>query len=182
MTKTRYRRNQSLCVLCQEETTYDWDHICRKCRDEWARGHAWAQAEEKRDALPQGMIEAYISWYWYFYHFAGQARRIGELINDPKRDIREMLLELVGAERAPGNPMVTSHGWAIGHPKDYRGNVSKSNYILRGDERTLDLLQKLYERICDLMAGAYEEGLRRGKSFVTDLVEGKLSVKDMEKF
>lgn len=181
--KKRWRRNPVPCVLCGEEQTRDWDHICYKCRDEWKRGHAWAQAEEKRDALPDGMIEASIAWYWYLYHFAGNADNVNLLRNDSKQRFRDALLELVGASRVPDSRMVTSHSWAIGYPRQerVRDSISQSRYILRGDERTLALLQQVYECACELMAHAYDEGLRRGRSFVQDLADGKMTVKDLER-
>lgn len=183
MAKKRWHRTAKPCVLCKESDTYDWDYICADCRGEWKRGHAWAQAEEKRDALPDGMIEAPIAWYWYLYHFAGTADRAGSLQNDSKKRFRDALLELVGASRVPNDRMGTSHSWAIGYPKKepVRDSISQSRYILRGDEHTLKLLQKVYECACDLMASAYDDGLRRGRSFVQDLAEGKMTVKDLER-
>lgn len=183
MTRQRWRRTAKPCVLCGKEHTQDWDYICYKCRDEWKRGHAWAQAEEKRDALPDGMIEASIAWYWYLYHFAGEAAKTMSLQSDSKSRFRDALLELVGASRLPESRMVTVHSWAIGYPRQerVRDNISQSRYILRGDERTLELLQQVYESACDLMASAYDEGLRRGRSFVQDLADGKMTVKDLER-
>lgn len=173
MKKQRYRRKPYTCILCQEEETYDWDHVCSSCRKAWHRGADWAKAEDA--APPDGIIEATIARYWYFYHFAGDVSKYEEA----RKEIRAALLELVGTTEMRG--LGYSRSWGIGYPKTYKGNVSLGKYALHGNEHTLELLQSIYENICHLMAHAYQEGERRGKSFITDLVEGKLTTKDLER-
>lgn len=176
MGKQRYRRKPHPCVLC-EKYTYDWDHICRDCRQAWRKGARFQEAEDKMAALPEGMIEAVVARYWYTYHFAGTTGDKYHLAGI----LSESLLELVHASLASGS-WGGGSGWAIGYPTDYnRGDITKQRYLIPGDQHTLDLLQKVYEVVCDLMATAYEEGRRRGQSFITDLAEGKLTVKDLER-
>lgn len=175
--RRRLRRNATPCVLCGDNKTYDWDHICDQCRREWRRGHAFAEAEEKVNAMPKGMIEAPIAMYWYLYHFAGTRGDKHDLANT----ISESLLELVGATRVPYLRWGTSHSWAVGYPRDYKQGITQARYALVGNQHTLDLLQQIYETICHLMAGAYHEGFRDGKGFIAQIADGKMSAKDLER-
>lgn len=176
MRKQRHRRNPQTCVLCKTEETYDWDHICYDCRQAWRLGYNQQQAGQTKP--PDGLVDANIAWYWYLYHFAGNPDKT----RDAKKDLVHDLLTLVGA-RQHEHSSSNSHAWAIGYPKDYnQGGISQSRYTLHGNQSTLDLLQQIYENICHLLADAYKDGHRKGKSLVIALAENKLSVKDLERF
>lgn len=176
--KHRHRRKPSTCVLCKEEETYDWDYICSDCRQSWKMGEEYQQLR-----MPEGTREVLIALYWNLYHFNGVVRRYDEFREYGKGSgsrLRNAVLALVGAVQ-------TSHRWtpkltgAIGLPKNKRGSDSVSRYIIVGDEKTEQAMRDLYEAACDLMAEAYKDGESRGKSFVTDLAEGKLTTKDLER-
>jgi len=172
----RHRRNPQPCVLCKDEQTYDWDHICSACRLAWKQG-----VECSKASPPEGTHEVIIAWYWKLYEFAGVARRHREFQEQAKARFRRAVMKLVGAVQISDKWSPKQIG-AVGLPPSkghHTGPVSR--YIIVGDEETEQAMRDLYEAACDLMAEAYQDGKRRGKSFITDLAEGKMTAKDLER-
>ncbi len=169
----RHRRKSYTCVLCKEEETRDWDHICVYCR------RAWKQGVEYRDIKPpEGVHNVHVAWYWKLYHFAGIANRYPEHGRNAKSRLRTAVMKLVGAVQI--TDAWRGSGTPVGIPPgDHDQSVSR--YAIVGDEETEQTMRDLYEAASDLMAEAYEDGQRRGKSFITDLAEGKLTAKDLER-
>ena len=172
----RHRRNHQPCVLCEDEQTYDWDHICSACRLAWKQG-----VEYSKVSPPEGTREVIIAWYWKLYQWAGVANRHREHTQGSKYRLRAAVMALVGGQQCSDRWSPKGVG-AVGLPPDNHGTDPVSRYIIVGDEETERAMRDLYEAACDLMAEAYQDGKRRGKSFVTDLAEGKLTVKDLERF
>lgn len=176
--RVRQRRKDQTCVLCGEKDTRDWDHICGSCRRIWREGNEYRAVK-----VPDGTREVLIAWYWALYQFNGVARKYDsfrEHGKEAKQRFRAAVMILVGAVQRSDkwNPKLSK---AVGLPKNKRGTDPVSHYIIVGDEQTEQAMRDLYEAACDLMAEAYAEGERRGKSFITDLAEGKLTTKDLER-
>ena len=174
----RQRRKYQPCVLCKEEETRDWDRVCIYCRQIWREGK-----EYRAVGLPKGTREVLVAWHWALYEFYGVARRhdsFGEHNKGARARFRDAVMALVGATRRSDkwSPKLSA---AIGLPKNKRGTDAVSRYIIVGDEKTEQAMRDLYEAACDLMAEVYKKGEARGKSFIADLVEGKLTTKDLER-
>lgn len=173
------RRSPSPCVLCKANTQ-NWDYVCNQCRVDRNSGASIREAQGK---LPDGLTETTMAWHWDLYHHYGQAGKWREdYKSDPRAILPDRLRRLVGATASTkgyvGKMLI------VGRAKNNRSSITgpESYYLIHGDEGTPILLQEIFEAICDLMADAYRDGLHRGQSFVTDLAEGKMSVKDLERF
>lgn len=172
------RRKASPCVLCKADTQ-NWDYVCDQCRVDRKSGASIREAQGK---LPDGLTDATIAWHWDLYHHYGQVGKWHEGKNDPRAILPDRLRRLVGATESTKN--YVGKMLIVGRAKNSQSVITgpSSYYLIHGDESTPILLQEIFEAICDLMADAYRDGLRRGQSFVTDLAEGKMSVKDLERF
>lgn len=170
---TKYRRKAMPCVLCGEEETRDWDYICWTCRADWKRG---AAQRESQGLAKTNQFVAKIVAYWHFYRSHGVA---GMDSHDAGREIQNALMQLIGAVRDD-----TKHwhaGWGIGLPREGDSrNAQVGTYFVNGDMETLELVQKVYEMACTLMARSYEEGLRQGRSFVRALADGDMTVNQLQ--
>lgn len=82
--KVRLRRNPQECVLCHENETRDWDHICGDCRRAWQKGCDWLRVSAEPSG---GLAEAQISWHWHLYHFDGDGQGGGERADQPSVDV-----------------------------------------------------------------------------------------------
>lgn len=178
MPRGRWRRVEKPCLLCGEPTR-EWEQVCQSCIKLYEKGKAYSQAES---ATP-GTAKAFIARYWQFYHFHGRMKRhTYDAATEPGYIIVDRLLKLVRATKIPTEPFSVPPD-TIGLADQREGYSSqRSWYLIHGEENAPEYLQEVYRAICDLMSIAYADGLRRGKSFVTDLVEGTLSVKDLENF
>lgn len=174
----KYRRLAKPCVLCGKELTTDWNYICQQCRDLYAKGKEYARVEK---AAPDGTVEIQVAWYPQLYHAHGNPK--GHFDSKPEQQIRGALLALLHATEIKQQGMYYGGSrTAIGLPPDNRDAQPASRYLVFGNEHTEQHLRVIFQAVCDLMAKEYEDGLRRGKSFVRDLAENKLSVKDLERF
>lgn len=176
----RFRRNAKPCVLCGEEETRDWHYICRSCRNLYEKGKEFAKAES---AGPQGTVKIEVAWYPQLSRHHGTVRHIRDQTPGPDQQILTALLALLHATKLEDRGMYRGGSrTAIGLPPDNRDAQPSSKYLVYGNEKTGQHLRTIFQAICDLLATEYADGLRRGKSFVRDLAENKLSVKDLERW
>lgn len=134
---------------------------------------------------PEGMARVLISMYWNLYPDTAQ-RLDTQDVWDAQREFRAEVLALVGGSLCSDWYPVDQ--WSIGQPKrglrddgTMMSRQSAGLYYIHGDQEVADRLQRIYELTCKLMTSAYHAGQRRGKSFITDLAEGKMTVKDLER-
>ena len=164
--RNRRRRNPSPCVLCGENT-YDWDHICRECRKLVKSGLEYEKARELKDE--DCPISISLAWYWGFHQWMGDAEN-----KNTAKEIKAAVLTLLDAVRG-GNYPQASLGF---HPREYSN--SSVTHLAQTTPEKLRAAQDLIRAIRDIAARSYQDGLRRGKSFVRDLAEGNMTVRDME--
>ncbi len=165
----KQRRKSKPCLLCGHSTR-DWDYICNACRADRETGRAF-----RKSGLQEGQAETLIAWHWELYAHCGIAARE----DCAKKAIQESLLRLVDAVQLPGRHDLKSKIGIGLHDKPGRWNTNVARYVIRGKDSP-ELLQAIYESICDLMAAAYDDGLGRGRSFVTDIATGDIKIKDLE--
>lgn len=177
--KIKRRNKPHSCVLCNEEETHDWDHICASCRHAWRLGVDYQNAPKP----PEGTHELLIATHWKLYHFYGKVNRYDRfktLGGGADSRLKDAVMKLVHATQQSDKwaPKLTT---AVGLPEGNRGREGMARYVIVGDEETEQTMSDLYVAACDLMAEAYIDGERQGKSFVTDLIKGKLTTKDLER-
>ena len=178
---SRRRRIAKPCALCGKETD-DWDYVCWRCREIYNKGLDYDRVEK---SAPDGTVTLEITWYPQLYHFHGDANacRIRAGKPDPGAKIRSALLALIGAvEVGGGSKYHGQSATAIGLPEGHNRSEPLTRYLAHGDDTTETHLRTIFQAICDLLAQEYESGLRRGKSFVRDLADNKLSVEDLQRF
>jgi len=163
--RKRRRRDSHPCVLCGQ-MTYDWDHICTRCRRDVKAGREYCLLKDSDD----GPITISVARNWNFGHYTGIAKN-----SNASREIKEAVLILIEATKGGYKPNAS-----LGYIKGLHNELG-DEYIAKVTEEKLQAASNLLQAIRDISARSYKEGLRRGKSFVKDLIDGNMTINDMER-